>query len=139
MDTTDFHPDAASLDAWITFLRQDAATSPRAANASFQDHCGVGELVLNTKGHPQGVGSTAQPLNATYAPPAPALNVRATAVGQAITVAWVNDPASAKLVVEEPKVNFVAKLPATTVGDVGQDVRITVKLTSANASANWLK
>ena len=100
MDTTDFHPDAACLDAWIAFLRQDAATSPRAANASFQEHCGVGELVLNTKGHPQGVGSTAQPLNATYAPPAPALNVRATAVGQAITVAWVNDPASAKLVVE---------------------------------------
>ncbi len=35
--------------------------------------------------------------------------------------------------------NFVAKLPASTVGDVGQDVRITVKLTSASASAKWLK
>ena len=46
-----------------------------------------------------------------------------------------NEKCSAKLVVEEPKVNFVAKLPAATLGTVGQDVRITVKLTNANASA----
>jgi hypothetical protein len=36
-------------------------------------------------------------------------------------------------------VNFVAKLPSTTTGDVGQDVRITVQLTNASASAKWLK
>ena len=34
-----------------------------------------------------------------------------------------NEKCSAPLVVEEPKVNFVAKLPATTTGTVGQDVR----------------
>jgi hypothetical protein len=50
-----------------------------------------------------------------------------------------NEKCSAKLVVEEPKVNFVAKLPASTMGTVGQDVRITVQLTSASASAKWLK
>jgi hypothetical protein len=50
-----------------------------------------------------------------------------------------NEKCAAKLVVEEPKVNFVAKLPSTTTGDVGQDVRITVQLTNASASAKWLK
>ena len=50
-----------------------------------------------------------------------------------------NEKCSAKLVVEEPKVNFVAKLPAATLGTVGQDVRITVKLTNASAGAKWLK
>jgi hypothetical protein len=34
-----------------------------------------------------------------------------------------NEKCSAPLIVEEPKVNFVAKLPATTTGTVGQDVR----------------
>ena len=50
-----------------------------------------------------------------------------------------NEKCAAKLAVEEPKVNFVQKLPASTVGDQGQDVRITVKLTNASASAKWLK
>ena len=42
------------------------------------------------------------------------------------------------LEVEEPKVNFVAKLPSTTSGSTGQDVKITVQLTGA-CDVKWLK
>lgn len=100
MDVPDFHPDAACMDAWIDFLRSDAASSNWTADKSFQEHSAIGKPVLNTKGHPQGTGASAKPLGATYAPPAPALNVKAAAVGQAITISWANDPAAAKLVVE---------------------------------------
>ena len=100
MDVPDFHPDAACLDAWIDFLRAEAAASPLSTNQTFQPHSAIGNLVLNTKGHPQGTGSTAQVQSATYAPPAPALNVRATVTGQAIALTWANDPGAAKLLVE---------------------------------------
>ena len=43
-----------------------------------------------------------------------------------------------RLEVEEPKVNFVAKLPQTTSGSTGQEVRITVQLTGA-CEVKWLK
>merc|ERR1719474_921020 len=43
-----------------------------------------------------------------------------------------------KLEVEEPKVNFVAKLPAATTGSTGQDVKITVQLTGT-CDVKWLK
>ena len=43
-----------------------------------------------------------------------------------------------QLEVEEPKVNFVAKLPETTSGSTGQEVRITVQLTGA-CDVKWLK
>merc|ERR1711976_138007 len=42
------------------------------------------------------------------------------------------------LEVEEPKVNFVAKLPSTTSGSTGQDVKITVQLTGS-CDVKWLK
>ena len=102
MDVPDFHPDSAALDGWIDFLRSDAAASGWSADSgkSFQAHSAIGNPVLNTKGHPQGVGATAKPLTATYAPPAPALNVKAAAVGSAVTISWVNDPAAAALLVE---------------------------------------
>merc|ERR1719266_3250232 len=45
----------------------------------------------------------------------------------------------AKLEVEEPKVNFVGNLPATTTGTMGQDVKISVKLSSTSANVQWLK
>ena len=45
----------------------------------------------------------------------------------------------AKLEVEEPKVNFLAKLPDTTEGAVGQDVKITVQLTTETDKVQWLK
>ena len=43
-----------------------------------------------------------------------------------------------KLEVEEPKVNFVAKLPPATSGSTGQDVKITVQLTGT-CDVKWLK
>jgi DNA-directed RNA polymerase III subunit RPC5 len=46
---------------------------------------------------------------------------------------------SARLEVEEPKVNFVAKLPPTTSGSMGQDVKITVVLSSSSVKVVWLK
>lgn len=102
MDVPDFHPTNAHLDAWIDFLRSDAAAHPWSVESghSFQAHSGIGNQVLNTKGHPQGVGSSAKVLTATYAPAAPALNVRAAAVGQVVTISWVNDPAAASLLIE---------------------------------------
>jgi hypothetical protein len=45
----------------------------------------------------------------------------------------------ANLEVEEPKVNFVGKLPPTTTGTMGQDVKISVKLSSQSANVKWLK
>jgi len=45
---------------------------------------------------------------------------------------------SGNLEVEEPKVNFVAKLPPATKGSLGQDVKITVNLTAA-CNVKWLK
>eukprot|EP00088_Acartia_fossae_P004370 TRINITY_DN1186_c0_g1_i1.p1 TRINITY_DN1186_c0_g1~~TRINITY_DN1186_c0_g1_i1.p1 ORF type:complete len:1240 (-),score=512.43 TRINITY_DN1186_c0_g1_i1:1313-4834(-) len=46
---------------------------------------------------------------------------------------------SGKLIVEEPKVNFVAKLPSSTTGKFSQDVKITVELTSASCTVAWLR
>ena len=43
-----------------------------------------------------------------------------------------------KIEVEEPKVNFVAKLPPNTNGSIGQDVKITVQLTSP-CDVKWLR
>jgi NADH:ubiquinone oxidoreductase subunit E len=105
LDVPYFHPDAANLDAWIAFLRADAqaqgwSKDKIAAGTPAQEHCAVGRLVLNTKGHPQGVGASAKTLDGTYAPPAPALNVKAAATGSAIAITWANDPGAAKLVVE---------------------------------------
>ncbi len=102
LDVPDFHPDAACLDAWITFLRTDAAANPWSADsgASFQAHSAIGNPVLNTKGHPQGVNAGAKPLTGAYAPPAPALNVKAVATGGAIALTWANDPGAASITVE---------------------------------------
>ncbi len=105
LEVTDFHPDAACLDAWIDFLRADAASTSGTADKwtadkSYQEHSAIGKPVLNTKGHPQGTGASAKTLSATYAPPAPALNVKAVVTGQSIAITWANDPGAAKLVVE---------------------------------------
>ena len=45
----------------------------------------------------------------------------------------------AKLTVEEPKVQFVSKLPATMVAQVGTDVKITVDLSKPSTSVTWMK
>ena len=96
MDVPDFHPDAACLDRWISFLRQQPQVDP----VSAQIHSAIGDVVLNTKGHPQGFGATAKPLDGSYAPPAPALNLKAVVTGNAVALTWANDPGAASLLVE---------------------------------------
>lgn len=92
-DVPDFHPTPAVLDAWLDFLRAQPAAPAR--------HDALGDLVLNTKGHPQGVAATAQPLPADYFPACPALKVAAKAADGAVTITWTNDPAfTVKAVVE---------------------------------------
>ena len=105
LDIPDYHPDAANLDAWLAFLREDAKAQGWTKNAvangtSYQTHSAIGDIVLNTKGHPQGHGASAKPLDGTYAPAAPALNVKAAVTGSAVALTWANDPGAAKLVVE---------------------------------------
>jgi len=46
---------------------------------------------------------------------------------------------TAALAVEEPKVQFEAKLPETTTAAVGQEVQITVQLTAETEAVQWLK
>ena len=50
-----------------------------------------------------------------------------------------NEKCTAGLAVEEPKVNFEAKLPETTTASVGQEVQITVQLSSETDAVQWLK
>ncbi len=96
-DVPDFHPTPAVLDAWIEFLR----AQPAPANGRHHDHDAVGDIVLDTKGHPQGAGASAKPLANDYFPACPALKVAAKAADGAVTVTWANDPFFAvKCVVE---------------------------------------
>lgn len=65
-------------------------------------------------------------------------NVEIIDAGQ-ISCSLGDTECSGKLEVEEPKVNFVAKLPSATTGTFGQDVKITVQLTSSVCNVKWLK
>jgi NADH-quinone oxidoreductase subunit E len=87
LDQPDFHPTPAVLDAWIAFLRAQPAPAAR-----HHEHDALGDLKLDSKGHPQGQGAAAQPLPADYAPAAPALRVAAKAADGAVTITWANDP-----------------------------------------------
>ena len=92
-EVADFHPTPAVLDAWIDFLRAQPAAKvhPDA----------IGDIILETKGHPQGLGATAQLLPVDYALACPALKVVATATAGAVSISWLNDPAlTATAVVE---------------------------------------
>jgi len=95
-DREDFHPDSALLDRWLEFLRQGAKVTPNGA----QQHDAIGDLVLNTKGHPGATGASAAVLPADYAPVCPALKVAAKVDGGKVALTWVNDPGAAKVVVE---------------------------------------
>ena len=46
---------------------------------------------------------------------------------------------AASLEVEEPKLSFSAKLPEKTVASVGQDVKVTCKLSAPTDKVQWLK
>ena len=50
-----------------------------------------------------------------------------------------NEKSTATLTVEEPKVNFVEKLPDTTSGEVGQDIELSVELSKEDAQVKWFK
>ncbi len=96
-DVADFHPTPDVLDDWIGFLRgQPAPSADR-----HHEHDAIGDIVLETKGHPLGIGATAQVLPADYFPACPALKVTAKAADGTVTVTWANDPAfTVKAVVE---------------------------------------
>ena len=64
-------------------------------------------------------------------------NVEVVDAGE-ITCTLGDKECKGALEVEEPKVNFVARLPPNTSGSVGQDVKITVNLT-ANCNVKWMK
>ena len=65
-------------------------------------------------------------------------NVESTDAGEySCTIG--NEKCTANLSVEEPKVNFEAKLPETTTASVGQEVQLSVQLTSETESVQWLK
>jgi NADH:ubiquinone oxidoreductase subunit E len=92
----DFHPTPKLLDEWIAFLRAEAAKNPHPK----QQHCAIGDLKLDTKGHPAGFQSAAKPLPAGYSPAPPALKVAAAVNGPAVALTWINDPGCTKIVVE---------------------------------------
>ena len=50
-----------------------------------------------------------------------------------------NEKCTATLTVEEPKVNFVEKLPDTTSGETGQDIELSVKLSNDDAEVKWFR
>ncbi|MEK7411936.1 MAG: NAD(P)H-dependent oxidoreductase subunit E [Planctomycetota bacterium] len=119
LDGADFHPGAAHLDAWIDFLRADAAKNPKPKR--HHEHDALGDLMLNTKGHPQGQGASAQPVQADYAPPAPALKVAAKVEAGAVALTWLNDPNfTAKAVVERSDDNGTTWREIASVGPKDQ-------------------
>ncbi|HAT09478.1 MAG TPA: hypothetical protein DCS97_02545 [Planctomycetes bacterium] len=95
-DAPDFHPTTAVLDAWIDFLKAQPAVA-----GQHHAHDAIGDIVLNTKGHPQGAGASAKPQAMDYFPACPALKVAAKAENGTVTITWANDPSfTAKAVVE---------------------------------------
>jgi hypothetical protein len=129
-DSEDFHPTPAVLDAWIDFLRNAERRTPNVEPAS-----SLGDIVLNTKGHPQGAGATAQLLPADYFPACPALKVAAKLDAGAVTVTWANDPSfTVKAVVERSDDGGASWRQVAEVGP--KDQKATDKL-DAGAAAKY--
>lgn len=98
LDVPDFHPSAAALDRWISFLRAEAAKQPERKQQFTPD--AIGRVVLNTKGHPGAVGAAAKPLAPAYYPAPPALKLAAAVTGDAVALSWMNDGGCTRIVVE---------------------------------------
>jgi len=129
-DVADFHPTPAVLDAWIDFLKAQPVIQGR-----HHDHDAIGDIVLNTKGHPAGVGATAQTLPADYFPACPALKVAAKADAGTVTVTWANDPSfTIKAAVERSDDGGASWRQIAEVGP--KDQKATDKL-DAGASAKY--
>jgi len=76
-----WHPDAASLDAWIDRLREQAAQQPELPRIDE-----LGGILVGSAGHPGACGAAAEDNPPDYAPPPPALNPAASIDGQQVTV-----------------------------------------------------
>ena len=127
-DSEDFHPTPAVLDAWIDFLKTQPEPKGR-----HHEHDAIGDIVLNTKGHPQGAGATAQLLPADYFPACPALKVAAKLDAGAVTVTWANDPSfTIKAVVERSDDGGASWRQVAEVGP--KDQKATDKLVAGAAA-----
>jgi NADH:ubiquinone oxidoreductase subunit E len=104
LEVSDFHPTSAVLERWLAFLRAEHQRqgAVRAAGGGLMPPPGdaLGRLVLSSLGHPGAAGATAQVQAAGYAPAPPALKLAAAAVGEAISLSWLNDPGCTRIVVE---------------------------------------
>ncbi|MDA3961571.1 MAG: NAD(P)H-dependent oxidoreductase subunit E [Planctomycetota bacterium] len=80
-------PSAADLDRWIERLRKEAEAKPQPDKVD-----SLGDIMLDTKGHPGSDGASGAPLPKDYAPPPPALKVKAESQGSAITVSCLCAP-----------------------------------------------
>ena len=104
LSVPDFHPNAALLDSWIKFLRDEHAKKPTTTGSNGwalpTTPNATGRLVLNTKGHPGAFGAAAKPLPVGYYPPAPALKLAANVAGDKVALTWINDSGSTKIIVE---------------------------------------
>jgi NADH-quinone oxidoreductase subunit E len=129
-DAPDFHPTPAVLDAWIDFLKAQPAVA-----GQHHAHDAIGDIVLNTKGHPQGAGASAKPQAMDYFPACPALKVAAKAENGTVTITWANDPSfTAKAVVERSDDGGAAWRQIAEVGP--KDQKATDKL-DAGAAAKY--
>lgn len=90
-----WHASAADVDAWIERLRKEATEQPEAPRVD-----ALGDIMLQTAGHPGADGSAAETLPADYAPPALALKVKASSRGETITVEALCAPETSEAVVE---------------------------------------
>lgn len=98
LSVPDFHPSAAGIDRWISFLRAEAAKQPERKQQFTPD--AIGRVVLNTKGHPGATGAVAKVLPPGYYPAPPALKLAAAVTGDAVALSWMNDGGCTKIVVE---------------------------------------
>jgi NADH:ubiquinone oxidoreductase subunit E len=113
LSVPDFHPTPAIVDAWIAFLRAEQQRNPTAKIDQAKERNwpkpitpdATGRFVLHTKGHPGATGASGQVLPPDYCPPAPALKLAAQVAGEKVTLTWINDPGTTKVVVEKSSDN----------------------------------
>ena len=90
-----WHPTTADLDRWL-----DRLTAEAGSDASRHEVDGIGEIVLDTAGHPGAAGASGMFLTEDYAPAAPVIQVDVTGNGEVITVAGLAAPECTKAVCE---------------------------------------
>ncbi|MCS6969865.1 MAG: NAD(P)H-dependent oxidoreductase subunit E [Planctomycetes bacterium] len=127
-----FHPTPAVLDAWIDFLREQAARAPHPGR--HHEHDALGGLIIGSAGHPGAEGASAQPLPADYAPACPAFKVAARRDGEQAVITWVNDPLlTVRCTVERSQDRGASWQPVAEVG--GKEQRACVAQPAGVAAA----